>query len=313
MVGAAYEVAIEPAEVGQRLDRVLAARVPATSRATLQRWIEEGRVTLAGRPISAKDKARSGTVVRVEPGPPPLSEALPEAIPLDILFQDEHLIVLHKPAGLVVHPAAGHASGTLVNALLHHAEIERGEDPRRPGVVHRLDKDTSGVMVVTCTEAARAGLSALFARHEIERVYEAICLGHPAAEVRYETLIGRHPQERKRFSSKVRSGKRAVTHVRRVRTLLGAALVRCQLETGRTHQIRVHLADHGFPLLGDSVYGRVSKDALLREVSRELGRQALHARSLGFVHPITGVALRFEVEPPEDFRRALERLTPPLG
>jgi 23S rRNA pseudouridine1911/1915/1917 synthase len=277
----------------------------------LQRWIDEGRVTLSGRPIAAKDKARAGSVVRIEPGPPPRSEALPEAIPLDILHEDEHLIVLHKPAGLVVHPAAGHAGGTLVNALLHHTEVEGGDDPRRPGVVHRLDKDTSGVMVVTRSEAARAGLSALFARHEIERVYEAICVGQPPHQQRYETLIGRHPQDRKRFSSKVRSGKRAVTHVMLVRNLLGAALVRCQLETGRTHQIRVHLADHGFPLLGDRVYGRASRDALLREVGAELGRQALHARVLGFVHPVTGVALRFEAEPPADFRRALSRLTPP--
>jgi 23S rRNA pseudouridine1911/1915/1917 synthase len=304
-----YEVTIEAAEVGERLDRVLAARAPTTSRATLQRWIEEGRVTIAGRPISAKERAREGLVVRVEPGPPPRSEAVPEPIPLDILFEDEHLIVLHKPAGLVVHPAAGHERGTLVNALLHHTELEPGDDPRRPGVVHRLDKDTSGVMVVTRSEAARAGLSTQFAQHSIERLYEAICLGLPPAQARFETLIGRHPQDRKRFSSKVRSGKRAVTELTRLRALAGAALVRCRLETGRTHQIRVHLADHGFPLLGDSVYGRASKDALLREVGAALGRQALHARVLGFVHPLTGAQLRFEVEPPADFQRALERLT----
>jgi 23S rRNA pseudouridine1911/1915/1917 synthase len=318
VVAGAYEVTVEPLEAGQRLDRVLAARDPATSRATLQRWIEEGRVTVASRPIAAKDRARPGMVVRVEPGPAPPSEALPEPIPLDILYEDEHLIVLHKPAGLVVHPAAGHAGGTLVNALLHHvsqagrlagadAQLP-GEDRRRPGVVHRLDKDTSGVMVVTRTEPARAGLSAQFARHSVERVYEAICLGAPPEQARYETLIGRHPQDRKRFSSKVRSGKRAVTQLTRVRDLRGAALVQCRLETGRTHQIRVHLADHGFPLLGDSVYGRASKDALLREVGAELGRQALHARLLGFVHPITGAPLRFEVDAPEDFRRALARL-----
>jgi 23S rRNA pseudouridine1911/1915/1917 synthase len=310
VVAGPYELTIEAAEAGERLDRVLAARNPATSRATLQRWIDQGRVTVAGRPIAAKDRARAGMVVRIEPAPPPSSEALPEPIPLDILHEDEHLLVLHKPAGLVVHPAAGHERGTLVNALLHHTSVEPGTDPGRPGVVHRLDKDTSGVMVVTRSEAARAGLAAQFAQHSIERVYEAICLGLPPAHVRFDTLIGRHPQDRKRFSSKVRSGKRAVTDLTRVRALHGAALVRCRLETGRTHQIRVHLADHGFPLVGDSVYGRTSRDPLLREVSAELGRQALHARVLGFVHPLTGAQLRFEVAPPADFQRALERLTP---
>jgi 23S rRNA pseudouridine1911/1915/1917 synthase len=247
--------------------------------------------------------------VRIAPAPPPPSDALPEAIPLDVLYEDEHLIVLNKPAGLVVHPAAGHASGTLVNALLHYTEVEQGEDPRRPGVVHRLDKDTSGVMVVTRTEVAREGLAQQFAAHDIARVYEAICVGHPPAQVTYETLIGRHPTDRKRFSSKVRTGKRAVTHVRKVRDLHGAALVRCQLETGRTHQIRVHMADHGFPLLADPVYGRPARDERVRAAAAQLQRQALHARVLGFVHPVTGQTLRFELEPPEDFQRALSLLS----
>jgi 23S rRNA pseudouridine1911/1915/1917 synthase len=163
-------------------------------------------------------------------------------------------------------------------------------------------------MVVTRDDAAREGLAAQFARHSIERVYEAICQGLPPTQVSYDTLIGRHATDRKRFTSKLTRGKRAVTHVTRVRALHGAALVHCRLETGRTHQIRVHLADHGFPLLGDATYGKPSKDALLREVGSELGRQALHARVLGFVHPITGQPLRFEVPPPADFQRALARL-----
>ncbi len=307
----AFEVCIEASEAGERLDKVLAARDLGFSRATLQRWIDEGRVTLAGKSISAKDKARAGLVLRIEPAPPPPSDALPENIPLTILYEDAFLIVLHKPAGLVVHPAPGHQSGTLVNALLHHTEVELGADPRRPGVVHRLDKDTSGVMVVARTDAAREGLSALFAAHDIERVYEAICLGKPPPRVTYDTLIGRHPVDRKRFSSQVRRGKRAVTHVERLREFVGASLVRCQLETGRTHQIRVHLADHGFPLLGDALYGRQPKEARLRAASEALGRQALHARVLGFVHPVTGQRLRFEVEPPEDFQRALGLVTGP--
>lgn len=303
-----FEIIVEPGEAGLRLDRVLAQRRSDVSRATFQRWIEEGRVTRDGLPILAKDKAAAGSRLRVEPSPPPPSEALPEAIPLDILFEDEHLIVLHKPAGLVVHPAAGHASGTLVNALLHHTEVERGQDPARPGVVHRLDKDTSGVMVVARTEAAREGLAALFARHAIERAYEAICLGLPPLAQTFDTLIGRHPTDRKRFSSRVSRGKRAVTHVRRLQALHGAALIECRLETGRTHQIRVHLADAGFPLLGDPTYGKTPSDARLRAASEALGRQALHARLLGFVHPITREALRFERPPPSDFQAALASL-----
>lgn len=299
------ELVIEAAEAGERLDRVLAARALGFSRAVLQRWMEEGRVTLDQKPIAPKDKARAGTVVRIEPGPPPVSDALPEAIPLDVLYEDDYLIVLHKPAGLVVHPAAGHQSGTLVNALLHHTEVERGDDPRRPGVVHRLDKDTSGVMVVARTDAAREGLTAQFSRHDIEREYQALCLGVPPPAQTFDTLIGRHPSDRKRFSSKVKAGKRAVTHLRLERALVGAALVRCRLETGRTHQIRVHMADHGFPLLGDPVYGRTPRDARLKLAHEQLGRQALHARVLGFVHPISGDRLRFEIEPPDDFARAL--------
>ena len=302
------EVAIEPAEVGERLDRVLAARTPGISRAVLQRWMDEGRVTIDDKPVAAKDRARHGAVVRIQPGPAPVSDALPEPIPLDVLYEDAALIVLHKPAGLVVHPAAGHHSGTLVNALLHYTEVERGDDPRRPGVVHRLDKDTSGVMVVARTDAARDGLTAQFAAHDIEREYQALCLGIPPPTLTFETLIGRHPTDRKRFSSKLKVGKRAVTHLRRERELYGAALVRCRLETGRTHQIRVHMADHGFPLLGDPVYGRTPKDARLRAASEQLARQALHARVLGFVHPITGQKLRFEVEPPADFAAALAAL-----
>lgn len=309
MSNAPFALTIPDALAGERLDRAIAQLAPALSRSTIQRLMEELRVTLDGRACTAKEKARAGSTVLVDPGPPPRSDAQPEAMPLDILFEDAHLIVLHKPAGLVVHPAPGHAGGTLVNALLHHTEIELGDDPRRPGVVHRLDKDTSGVMVVARTDAAREGLSALFAAHDIERAYEALCLGVPRLEqVTYDTLIGRHPSDRKRFTSKVKQGKRAVTHVRRVRAFRGAALVRCTLETGRTHQIRVHMADHGHPLLADAVYGRAAREPHLARAADAIGRQALHARVLGFVHPITGERLRFEVEPPSDFQAALAAL-----
>jgi 23S rRNA pseudouridine1911/1915/1917 synthase len=310
VTSAPFEIELTAEEAGERLDKVLAARPLGFSRATLQRWMEEGRVTTAGAPCNAKDKARVGVRVRIEPAPPPVSDAMPEAIPLDILFEDPHLIVVNKPAGLVVHPAPGHASGTLVNAILHHTEVEQGDDPRRPGVVHRLDKDTSGVMVVARTDVAREGLMKRFAEHDLERAYDAICLGLLPREVTYDTLYGRHPRDRKKFSSRVREGKRAVTHVRTLQALAGATLVCCTLQTGRTHQIRVHLSDHGFPLLGDPVYGRTSADPKLRAAAQLLQRQALHARLLGFEHPVTGQHLRFEVAPPADFRAALEALTP---
>jgi 23S rRNA pseudouridine1911/1915/1917 synthase len=298
-------LSLEASDAGERIDKVLAGKGLGFSRATLQRWMDEQRVLVDGVAVSGKEKARAGQRVEIRPAPPPPSDAKPEAIPLDILFEDAFLIVVNKPAGLVVHPAPGHDGGTLVNAILHHTEVELGDDPRRPGVVHRLDKDTSGIMVVARTDAAREGLSALFSAHRMERVYEAICVGKVPSEITFDTLHGRHPVDRKRFSSKVKVGKRAVTHVTRVRELRGATLVRCQLQTGRTHQIRVHLAEHGYPLLGDAVYGRTPKDPVLRAAAEELGRQALHARVLGFAHPITGEVLRFEVEPPADFLRAL--------
>lgn len=309
MTVAPFEIELTAEEAGERLDKVLAARPLGLSRSTLQRWMEEGRITSGGAICGAKDKARAGLLVRVEPAPPPVSEAVPEAIPLDILFEDEHLIVVNKPAGLVVHPAPGHPSGTLVNAILHHTDVELGDDPRRPGVVHRLDKDTSGVMVVARTDVAREGLMQRFAAHDLERSYDAICLGHPPSEITYDTLYGRHPRDRKKFSSRVREGKRAVTHVRTVRRLTGASLVCCTLQTGRTHQIRVHLSEHGFPLLADPVYGRTVTDPRLRAAAELLQRQALHARLLGFEHPVTGESLRFDVAPPPDFQKALEALT----
>jgi 23S rRNA pseudouridine1911/1915/1917 synthase len=265
-------------------------------------------VTIDGALASAGDRPRAGQRVAVRPAPPPPSAAQPQAIPLAVLYEDADLVVIDKPAGMVVHPAPGHADGTLVNALLHHFGALPGEDAARPGIVHRLDAQTSGVMVVARTAAAREGLMQAFATHAIERAYLAIAVGHPPAKVTYETLHGRHPRDRKRFSSKVVRGKRALTHVEVLERLHGASLVRCTLETGRTHQIRVHLADHGFPLLGDPTYGKTPKDARVRAAASALGRQALHAAVLGFAHPITGRALRFETPPPSDFQAALSAL-----
>ena len=295
-------------DAGERIDRVLARLCPEFSRSALQRWIEQGRVEQAGEVVSRKTKAQAGAEVTIHPAPPEEMSAKPQAIPIDVLFEDEHLLVLDKPAGLVVHPAPGHPDGTLVNALLHHAQVRGGNDPLRPGIVHRLDKDTSGVMVVAKTPAAHERLVEMFQAHRLERAYLAIARGRPPRQITYDTFHSRHPSNRKTFTSKGDRGKRAVTHLEVVELLHGSTLVRCRLETGRTHQIRVHLADHGHPVLGDPVYGRSIGDPLLRRVSQALGRQALHAALLAFEHPITGEAMRFETAPPEDFQEAVDSL-----
>ncbi len=295
-------------DAGERIDRVLARRCPEFSRSTLQRWIEQGRVEQSGEVVSRKTKAVDGAEVSIHPAPPEAMSAKPQAIPLHVLFEDDHLIILDKPAGLVVHPAPGHPDGTLVNALLHHAEVQGGSDPLRPGIVHRLDKDTSGVMVVAKSPQAHERLVEMFQQHSLERAYLAIALGRPPPAIRYETLHGRHPSNRKKFTSRSDRGRRAVTDLESIELLHGSALVRCRLETGRTHQIRVHLAEHGHPVLGDPLYGKSIGDPELRRVATELGRQALHAAVLSFAHPITGEAMRFESAPPEDFQKALRSL-----
>jgi 23S rRNA pseudouridine1911/1915/1917 synthase len=295
-------------DAGERLDRILARRCPEFSRSALQRWIEQGRVEQAGEVVSRKTKALAGAEVSIQPAPPEVMGAEPQDIPIEVLFEDAHLIIVDKPAGLVVHPAPGHPDGTLVNALLYHAEVHGGADPLRPGIVHRLDKDTSGVMVVAKTPQAHERLVEMFQQHALERAYLAIVLGRPPPSITYDTFHGRHPAHRKKFTSRGDRGRRAVTHLETVELLHGSALVRCRLETGRTHQIRVHLAEHGHPVLGDPVYGKSIGDPELRRVSTELGRQALHAVLLAFAHPITGEAMRFETEPPDSFQRALSSL-----
>lgn len=300
-----FEIRVTESEGGLRLDRLLVARELGTSRSTLQRWMDEGRVTVDGVGIRAKDKARVGWVVRVEPAPPPPSEAIPQDIPLDIEFEDSELLIVHKPAGLVVHPAAGHPDGTLVNAVRFHAEIVGGDDPRRPGIVHRIDKDTSGLMVVAKTDRARESLVTQFQEHSIDREYVALVQGDFGASRTFDTMHGRHPRDRKRFSGLVEKGKRAVTHARPVKACPHATLVVCRLETGRTHQIRVHLSEAGHPLLADPIYGQKARSELVRDAERAIGRLALHARLLAFDHPATGERLTFKRAPPEDFMAAL--------
>lgn len=312
----------DEADDRERLDKLVVARLGAlgepASRSAVQRWIEAGRVTIDGRAARAAESVRAGAVVEVRPLAPEAPSAAPDAsVPFTVLFEDAHLVVVDKPPGIVVHPARGHAAGTLVNGLLARGSFDRaGADPRdpmgkvRPGIVHRLDKGTSGILVVAKDEPTREGLKALFATHAIERAYEAIVVG-AARDATYETLHGRHPTDRLKFTTHVARGKRAVTRVRVVRALAGGAatLVECRLETGRTHQIRVHLAECSkTPVLGDPLYGRAPKDPKLRAVADRLGHQALHARLLGFVHPITGEAMRFETAPPADVRAALDAL-----
>jgi 23S rRNA pseudouridine1911/1915/1917 synthase len=280
----------------------------------VRRLIDDGHVAIGGvATTKAGTKLRFGDVVEVAIPPPAPARALAQDIALAILFEDEHLVVVDKPAGLVVHPSAGHPDGTLVNALLHHAGGLAGIGGElRPGIVHRLDKDTSGVMVVAKHDAAHLGLAAAFKDKvgALVREYLAVVAPAPSSSATtYRTLHGRHPVDRKRFSSKVATGKPAVTHVRvEERFALGAALLRARLETGRTHQIRVHLADHGHPLLGDPLYGRRPGDPRLAALAEALGRQALHAAVLGFAHPITGATLRFETPPPADLAALLAAL-----
>jgi 23S rRNA pseudouridine1911/1915/1917 synthase len=306
----AIEIVITPKEAHQRIDKLLASRDLGVSRACLQRWILEGRVRVDGEPVVAKTKLAAGDTVQIVPAPAQPSDVLPQAIALDILFEDPHLLVLNKPAGLVVHPAPGHPQGTLVNALLYHWNVPEAVQSPRPGIVHRLDKDTSGVMVVAKTPDVHEKLVQMFQARDMERQYDAIVVGHlPERVMRIETLYGRHPVDRKRFSSKVSRGKVAITNLEVKRALHGSSWLGCKLETGRTHQIRVHCADRGCPVLGDALYGKPVRDPCLREAVQLLGRQALHATVLGFSHPITDEALDFRTELPASFQQAIALLS----
>jgi 23S rRNA pseudouridine1911/1915/1917 synthase len=296
------------------LDRFLADALPV-SRSELKRWIERGRVTVDGAARAADARVHEGERVVVRPEGPEPTAAAPEAgVVFEILHVDDHIVVVNKPPGLVVHPARGHAGGTLVNGLLSRGFFrlsmlaEGGEEAHaRPGIVHRLDRGTSGVMVVARTPEARERLKEQFQAHTIERAYEAIVVGRAEGKT-WSTLHGRHPGDRLRFTTRVARGRSAVTHVRVLGALYGASHVECTLETGRTHQIRVHLAEGGTPVLGDPLYGRSPRDPRVRDVGERLGHQALHARVLGFVHPGSGERVRFEKAPPADFADALEAL-----
>ena len=309
---------------GGRLDRALAESCPAEaalSRERIKALIGEGRVMVDGRAVAqASMKVAAGAQFSISlPVATPL-DAVAQDIPLDVVYEDDHLIVVDKPAGLVVHPAAGNPDGTLVNALLHHCagQLSGIGGVARPGIVHRIDKDTSGLLVVAKSDIAHEGLARQFADHSIERAYLALTQGipHPPRGT-LRGVIARHPTDRKRMAllpdgarmpEEGGRGKHAVTHYRLVESLDRSALIECRLETGRTHQVRVHMASIGHALLGDPVYARSQKSQ--KAILAELGfaRQALHAAVLGFLHPVTGDSLRFTSELPADMRELSHRL-----
>ncbi len=311
-----YPPEIEPI----RLDQFLCREMEAESRSTIQRLIENGHVLVDGKVVRPSLKLKGSELITVEI--PELQPAVPlaEAIPLDVLYEDGDLIVINKAAGMVVHPGAGTFSGTLVNALLAHCTDLSGIGGEiRPGIVHRLDKGTSGVLVAAKNDRAHQSLSAQFSVHSVKRIYQALIYGTPQLDTgRIEGVIGRHPTDRLRLSGKARHGKHAVTRWKVKERYGRISLVELRLETGRTHQIRVHLTEAGFPLLGDPVYldgGRINNlpDTQLRGMISRLGHQALHARCLGFIHPSSGEYLEFTAEPPEDMQELLTYLRQSVG
>ncbi|MPT48872.1 MAG: RluA family pseudouridine synthase [Sphingobium sp.] len=310
---------IEGDIAGSRLDKALAGLWPSLSRERVKALILDGQVTEGNTPV--RDPARkveAGQNYRLSVPEAAPAEAIAQDIPLSVTYEDKDLIVIDKPAGMVVHPAAGNFDGTLVNALLHHCagQLSGIGGVARPGIVHRIDKDTSGLLVIAKNDATHEGLAKQFKDHSISRRYRAITAGHPRPlSGTVDTWIGRSDRDRKKMAVQNEGrGKHAVTHYRTIETLHKATLVECRLETGRTHQVRVHMAHIGHPLLGDPAYGarkgRGPSDKKLGTIIRDLAfqRQALHAASLGFIHPISGERLEFEAPLPDDMQQLLSQL-----
>ena len=313
---------------GVRLDKLLTQEIPDMSRSRLKNLINEEAVTLTNlsgaRTIPTPSRTvKPGDSIKIiipdaaEPDP------IAENIPLDVVFEDEHIILVNKPAGMVVHPAPGSPTGTLVNALLYHCgdSLSGIGGVKRPGIVHRIDKDTSGIIIMAKHDKAHVGLAEQFADHSIERLYTAICKGHPnPANGRIEGHIARHSTDRKKMAVYDGHGKWAETHYRTLKHYQAsgkpiASLIECKLETGRTHQVRVHMNHIGHALVGDPVYGRTAKlsnsvAGPVRAAVQSFNRQALHARTLGFIHPVSGKAFKFESELPYDMKGLIETLTP---
>lgn len=305
---------LDDALSGLRLDRALATAVPDLSRVRIQGLIAEGHVLRDGVAVTdAAAKARPGQMIVITLPPAVAAEPEPQDIPLDIVFEDSEMLVIDKPAGLVVHPGAGNPDRTLVNALLAHCgdQLSGIGGVRRPGIVHRLDKDTSGLMVVAKTDRAHAALAAQLQARTLKRVYNAVVWGRPTPSAgRIEGNIGRDPRDRQRMAMLAGGGRPAVTHYRVLQPLKDATLVECRLETGRTHQIRVHMAHLGHPLVGDPLYGARRLPKTAPAEARQFPRQALHAAQISFVHPLTGGTMSFASHLPDDLTALIDALRP---
>lgn len=292
-----------PEDAGARLDAFLAGKMEKT-RSSVQKLIEEENVRLNGAPAAKNDRLREGDRVEATEPPPEVLDVKPQNIPLDIVYEDQDLLVVNKPKGMVVHPAAGNPDGTLVNALLFHCgdSLSGINGVIRPGIVHRIDKDTSGLLIVAKNDRAHQSLAEQIAVHSFTRIYNAVVYGIVKEEEgTVSAPIGRHPTDRKRMAVLSSGGREAVTHYRVLERFPGFTLVECRLETGRTHQIRVHMAHIGHPVAGDPVYGP-------KKCITELQGQCLHARVIGFIHPATGEYLEFDSGLPPYFERFLEKL-----
>ena len=299
-------ISIIAEESGERIDALLARTMEELSRSAAQRLMEQGRVLADGMPVRKNLRVRAGTVITVQLPETEEIPLIPQNLPLDIVYEDDDLIVVNKERGMVVHPAPGHPDGTLVNALLWHCgdSLSGIGGEKRPGIVHRIDKDTSGLLIAAKNDFAHRALSAQLADHSLARVYEAVARGRLREDSgSIDRPIGRHPTDRKKMAVTDRNGRPAVTHWEVLARYSGYTLVRCRLETGRTHQIRVHMASIGHPLLGDALYGAPSPE-------KGLEGQCLHARELKFVHPRTGEAMHLQTERPAWFCEVLRKLGP---
>ena len=301
-----YIWSVTAEQAGKRLDSLLAEEMDI-SRSIAQNWLEQGLVSANGKSLNKKDKPKEGMEILVAVPDPVAYDIVAENIPLEIVYEDSHLLVVNKPKGMVVHPAAGHYSGTLVNALMHHCgdSLSGINGVMRPGIVHRIDMDTSGLLIVAKDDKAHQGLADQIKVHSFTRIYEAVVVGHPRED--RGTIcapIGRHPTNRKKMAVIATNSKEATTHYEVLARYPGYSHLRLKLETGRTHQIRVHMAHIGHPVAGDTVYGSPKQP----KHCEALNGQCLHAKCIGFIHPITGEELYFESELPQYFTDFLQKL-----
>lgn len=308
------EIIIGEDKINERIDKVLSSHPLIASRSRAVQLIESGHVKINKKLVKPSYKVSIGEHLHIEIPLAQKSGLSSYNIDLDIVYEDSDVIVVNKPAGLVVHPSKGHSDKTLVNALIHHTkDLSMGFGEDRPGIIHRLDKETSGLLVVAKNNSSQDFLAQQFKDRKIHRIYWAVVLGELSqSSEKIETLIGRHPTDRKKFSSKVKDGKIAITNYRVLNKKRKLSLIEVKLETGRTHQIRVHMSDKGHPVFGDGLYGAKNKSHMieakeLKELNMNFGRIALHAKELGFIHPKTKTEMRFNYDPPEEFQKLLTR------